>query len=56
MCISIRCEFSCALGEVFFFASRILGSKCKNQLFEENKGFECSVYQIEVQLIINLSN
>ena len=28
--------------------------KCKNQIFEENKRFECSVYQIQVQVIVNL--
>ena len=28
--------------------------KCINQLFEENKRFECSFYQIQVQLIANL--
>ena len=27
-----------------------------NQLFEENKGFESSFYQIEVQVITNPSN
>ena len=27
--------------------------KCKNQLFEENKRFECSFYQIQVQVIAN---
>ena len=28
--------------------------KCKNQIFEENKRFECSFYQIQVQVIANL--
>ena len=28
--------------------------KCKNQLFEENKHFECSLYRIKVQVIANL--
>ena len=28
--------------------------KCKNQRFEENKRFECSFYQIQVQVITNL--
>ena len=28
--------------------------KCKNQLFEENKRFECSFYRIQVQVIANL--
>ena len=30
--------------------------KCKNQLFEENKRFECSFYRIKVQVITNLSS
>ena len=34
--------------------SRFFGSKCKNQIFEENKRFECSFYQIQVQVIANL--
>ena len=28
--------------------------KCKNQLFEENKRFECSFYQIQVQVIAKI--
>ena len=28
--------------------------KCKNKFFEENKRFECSFYQIQVQVIANL--
>ena len=28
--------------------------KCKNQLFEENKRFECSFYRNQVQVIVNL--
>ena len=28
--------------------------KCKNQIFEEKNGFECSFYQIQVQVIANL--
>ena len=28
--------------------------KCINQLFEENKRFECSFYRIQVQVIANL--
>ena len=28
--------------------------KCKNQIFEENKRFECRFYQIQVQVVANL--
>ena len=28
--------------------------KCKNQIFEENKRFECSFYRIKVHVIANL--
>ena len=28
--------------------------KCKNQIFEENNHFECSLYQIQVHAIANL--
>ena len=28
--------------------------KCKNQIFEENKRFECNFYQIQVQVIANM--
>ena len=38
----------------FSITSRFLGSKMQNQLFEENKRFECSLYQIQVQVIANL--
>ena len=31
-----------------------LVQKCKNQLFEDNKRFECSFYRIQVQVIANL--
>ena len=30
--------------------------KCKNQFFKENKCFECSFVQFEVQVILNLSS
>ena len=40
--------------EEFFITSRFLGSKCKIQIFEENKRFECNSYQIQVQVIANL--
>ena len=40
--------------EEFSITSRFLGSKCKSQLFEENKRFECSFYRIQVQVIANL--
>ena len=40
--------------EEFSFTSQFWVRKCKNQLFEENKGFECSFYQIQVQVIANL--
>ena len=41
--------------EEFSITSQFLGSKMqKNQLFEENKRFECSFYQIQVQVIANL--
>ena len=42
------------LGE-FSITSRFLGSKMqKSFFFEENKRFECSFYQIQVQVIANL--
>ena len=28
--------------------------KCKNQIFEQNKRFECSFYQIQVQVFAHL--
>ena len=40
--------------EEFSITSRFLGSKMHNQIFEENKRFECSFYQIQVQVIANL--
>ena len=40
--------------EEFSITSRFLGYKCKNQLFEENKRFECSFYRIQVHVIANL--
>ena len=40
--------------EEFSITSRFLGSKCKNQLFVENKRFECSFYRIQVEVIANL--
>ena len=35
-----------ALGE-FSITSLFFGSKCKNQIFEENKGFECSFLELK---------
>ena len=51
MCI-VKLKLSGALEE-FTITSRFLGSKMqKNQLFEENKRFECSFFfQIQVQVI-----
>ena len=43
-------------GRVFDILTDFLVQKCKNQLFEENKRFERSLYGIEVQVIINLSS
>ena len=40
--------------EEFSITSRFWVQKCKSQLFEENKRFECSFYQIQVQVIANL--
>ena len=40
--------------EEFSITSKFLGSKMQKQLFEENKHFECSFYQIQVQVIANL--
>ena len=41
--------------EEFSITLRFWGSKnCKNQLFEENKRFECRFYRIQVQVIANL--
>ena len=38
--------------EEFSITSQFLGSKSK--IYEENKRFECSFYQIQVQVIANL--
>ena len=40
--------------EEFSISSRFLGSKMQKSNFEENKRFECSFYQIQVQVIANL--
>ena len=40
--------------EEFSISLRFWVQKCKNQLFEENKRFECSFYQIQVQVIANM--
>ena len=41
--------------EKFSLTSRFLGFKiAKIKFFEENKRFECSFYQIQVQVITNL--
>ena len=40
--------------EEFSITSLFLGSKMQNQLFEENKYFECSIYRIQVKVIANL--
>ena len=40
--------------EEFSITSRFLGSKMQKSNFEENKRFECSFYQIQVQVIANL--
>ena len=39
--------------EEFSITSRFLGKKCIKQIFEENKRFEYSFYQIQVQVIAN---
>ena len=40
----------------FSITSQFLVSKCKIQTFEENKGFECIFFRIEVQVISNPSS
>ena len=40
----------------FSISLRLLVQKCKKQLFEENKCFQRSFYQIKVQMITNLSS
>ena len=40
--------------EELSITSRFLGSKMQKSNFEENKRFECSFYQIQVQVIANL--
>ena len=40
--------------EEFLSLHNLWVQKCKNQIFEENKRFECSFYQIHVQVIANL--
>ena len=47
-------KLSCVLEE-FSITSRFWGSKMQNQIFEENTRFECIFYQIQVQVIANLS-
>ena len=42
--------------EEFSITSQFWAKKCKNKFFEENKGFECIFFQIEVQVISNLSS
>ena len=42
--------------EEFSFTSQFLGSKMQNQIFEENIGFECIFFRIEVQVISNPSS
>ena len=37
--------------EEFSITSHLLGSKMQKSNFEENKGFKCSVFRIEVQVI-----
>ena len=39
--------------EEFSVTSRFLGSKMQKSNFVENKRFECSFYQIQVQVIAN---
>ena len=40
--------------EEFSITSRFLGSKMQKSNFEDKKRFECSFYQIQVQVIANL--
>ena len=41
--------------EEFSITFQFWGSKCKNQIFEENKGFACIFFRIEVQVTSNPS-
>ena len=42
---------------IFFYRFTIFGfENAKNQLFEENKRYECSFYRIEVKFITNPSS
>ena len=49
-------ELSGALEKFYFLSLHNFGSKCKHQLFEENKGFKCISFRIEVQVISNPSS
>ena len=42
--------------EEFSITSQFWVQKCKNQLFEENKHFDCSFNQFEVQVFTNPSS
>ena len=47
-------ELSGVLEEFFLSLHDFWVQKCKNQLFEEKKRFECSFNRIQVQVIENL--
>ena len=49
-------KLSSALEEFFLSLHNFWVQKCQNQLLEENKRFNCSFDQIEVQVITNLSS
>ena len=42
------------MGRVFYHFTIFRFKNAKNQIFEENKRFECNFYQIQVQVIASL--
>ena len=48
-------RLSGALGELFLSLHDFWVQKCKSQLYEDNKRFGCSFYQVEEQMITNPS-
>ena len=49
------CVFQWTLVKWCYNTSQFLGSKMQKSVFEENKGFECSLFLIEVHVISNPS-
>ena len=54
ICAFLWAKVKRCFGRVFYHFT-IFGFKDEKKLFEENKRFDCSSYQIVVQVITNLS-